>query len=45
MSKKLLVNGFKWGHDLLRFNEDFTKNYNGNSDVGYIFEVDIDYPK
>ena len=28
MSKKLPVNGFKWKNDLLRFNEDFIKNYN-----------------
>ena len=26
-------------------NEDFIKNYDGNSDKGQILEVDIDYPK
>ena len=27
------------------FNEDVIKNYNENSDEGYILEVDIEYPK
>ena len=26
-------------------NEDFIKNYNENSDEGYFFEVDVEYPK
>ena len=33
MSEKLPVNGFKWINDLSRFNEDFIKNYNENSDI------------
>ena len=45
MSKKLPVNGFKWENDLSRFNKNFIKNYNENSDVGYFLEVDIEYPK
>ena len=45
MSKKLSVNGFKWKNGLLRFNADFIKNYNENSDVGYFLEVHIEYPK
>ena len=45
MSTTLLVNGFKWENDLSRFNENFIKNYNENSDVGYFLEVDIEYPK
>ena len=45
MSKKLPVNGFKWENDLSRFNENFIKNYNENSDVGYFLEIDIEYPK
>ena len=45
MSQKLPVNGFKWEHDLLRFNERFIKNYNENSDIGYFLEVDVEYPK
>ena len=45
MSQKLPVNGFRWVHDVSRFNEDFIKNYNENSDVGYFLEVDVQYPK
>ena len=45
MSKKLLVDGFKWKNDLSRFNENFIKNYDKNSDAGYFLEVDIEYPK
>ena len=45
MSQKLPVNGFKWVNDLSRFNEDFIKNYNENSDTGYFLEVDVEYPK
>ena len=33
-SQKLPANGFRWVHDVSRFNEDFIKNYNENSDVG-----------
>ena len=45
MSKKLPLNGFKWGNDLSIFNESFIKSYNENSDVGYFLEVDMEYPK
>ena len=41
MSKNLPVNGFKRDNDLSRFNENFIKNYNENSDVGYFLEVDV----
>ena len=44
-SQKLPVNGFKWVKKLSKFNEDFIKNYNENSNVGYILEVDLEYPK
>ena len=33
MSKQLPANGFKSENDLSRFNEDFIKNYNENSDI------------
>ena len=45
MFQKLPVNGFMWEYDLSRFNEDFIKSYNENSDKGYFLEVDIEYPK
>ena len=44
MSKKLPTNGFKW-IDNNEINEDFIKNYNENDTKGYIFEVDVEYPK
>ena len=44
MSKKLPVNGFKW-IDNNEINEDFIKSYDENNDKGYIFEVDVKYPK
>ena len=30
---------------MLKFNEYFVKNYDENSDKGYIHEVDVEYPK
>ena len=45
MCKKLPVDGFKRIDNLSIFTEDFIKNYNENSDVGYFLEVDIKYPK
>ena len=47
MSQKLPVNDFKWvkKEELSKFNEDFIKSYDENGDKGYLFEVDIDYPK
>ena len=57
MSKKLPVNGFKWldsdktaepsaKHVINEINENFIKNYDENNDnKGYIFEVDVKYPK
>ena len=45
MCKKLPVSDFKWVDDLSIFTKDFIKNYNENSDEGYLFEVDVEYPK
>ena len=47
MSQKLPVIGFEWVKQkkLSKFNEDFIKNYDENSNKGYFFEVHIDYPK
>ena len=44
MSKKLPVNRFKWTDNNI-INEEFIKNYKENDKKGYIFEVDIKYPK
>ena len=49
MSKKLPVNRFKWidNNETAEpvINEYFIKNYDENNDKGYIFEVDVKYPK
>ena len=45
MSQKLSVDGFKWVKDLSKFNESFIKNYDENSDKGYILEIDVEYVK
>ena len=47
ISQKLPVNHFKWvkQEELLKFNKDFIKSYDENSNTGYFFEADIDYPK
>ena len=45
MSQKLPAGGFKQKKNILKFNEDFIKNYREDSDKVYIFEVDLDYPK
>ena len=39
------VNGFKWIKKLSKFNESFIKDYDENSNKGYFFEVDVEYPK
>ena len=44
MLQKFSVDGFGWTAYKSNFYEDFTKNYDENSDSGYIREVDIDYP-
>ena len=45
MSQKLPVIGFKWIDDLSGFTKGFIRNYDKNSDIGYLLEVDIEYPK
>ena len=45
MSKKLPIDGFEWVEDLSVIDEDFIKNYDEHSDVGYFIEADIEYPK
>ena len=48
MSKKLPVNGFRWldSDEINEINEELKKtNYNENDNKGYVFEVDVRYPK
>ena len=45
MSQKVPVNGFEWGKNLSKCNEDFIKEYDENSVIGYFLEVDVNYPK
>ena len=44
-SQKFPVNNFKWIEETSKFNDDFIKNYNGESDEGYFLEVDVQYPE
>ena len=39
------VDDFEWMEDLSKIDEDFIKNYDKDSDEGYIFDVDVEYPK
>ena len=45
MSQKLPVNGFKFVKNVSKIDEDFIKNYDEDSDKGYILEVDVECPK
>ena len=45
MLQKLPVDGLEWEEDLSVIDADFIKNYDEDSDVGYIFDADIKYPK
>ena len=45
MSEPLPVDGFEWMKDLSKIDKDFIKNYDENSDKGYILEVDDEYLK
>ena len=38
----MVLNGKKY---ISKFNEDFIKNYDEDSDKGYILEVDVEYLK
>ena len=43
MSQKLPVNKFERIKDISKFNEDFIKNCNEESNERYFFEVDVQY--
>ena len=40
---KLPVTKFEWIEDTSKFNKDFIKNYNEDSDEEYFLEVDVQY--
>ena len=45
MCKKLPVDDFEWVDDLSICTKDFIKNYDEEDDIGYLFVVDVEYPK
>ena len=45
MSQRLPVNGLELVENVSKFNEDFIKKYDENSNTGYFLEVDVEYPK
>ena len=45
MSQKLPLSGFKWEKDMSKFTKEFIKNYDDDSDKGYILEVNVKYLK
>ena len=45
MFGQCLKNGFKWLKNTSKIDEKFIKNYDEDSDKGYIFEVDAKYPR
>ena len=45
MCKKLPVSDLKYIDDISIFTDEFIKHYDQNSDKGYIFVVDVEYPR
>ena len=45
MSQKLPVHSFELKKNMCKFNENFIKDYDEDSDKGYILEVVVKYPK
>ena len=45
MSQKLILNDFKWVEYILKLNENFIKSYDDESNEGYFYEVDVQYPE
>ena len=45
MLQKFPVNKVEWIQDTSKFNEDFIKIFNEESDERYFHEVDLQYPK
>ena len=45
MTQKLPKANFKWVEETSQFSTYFIKNCNGDSDMGYFIEANIQYPK
>ena len=45
MSQKLRVNNLNWVKNKSKIDEKFIKNYDEDSDKGYIFEAEVEYPR
>ena len=45
MPQRFPVNEFKWVDDISKFNKDFIKSFNDESDEGYFLEVGVQYPE
>ena len=45
MCKQIPIGGFMWAKNLNKYTSDFIKNYDEYSDLGYLIEVDVNYPK
>ena len=45
MPQRFPVNEFKWIDDISKFNKDFIKSFNDESDEGYFLEVGVQYPE
>ena len=45
MTKKLPVSSFNWVKNVSRIDEEFIKNYDENSNIGYFIKVHLEYPK
>ena len=42
---KIICQQFSMGKNVSKFDEEFIKNYDEDSNKGYILEVDVEYPK
>ena len=45
MSQKLLLVGFEWVEETSKFNDNFIKSYNEDTNTGYFLEVNVQYPE
>ena len=45
MSQKQPVSSFKWVKNISKIDEELKKNYDNDCDIGFILQVDVEYPK